>query len=49
MFPDHVGHPIAENGENEYFMLELHYDNPSQVNGSKFPTGLEIYYTDQLR
>lgn len=49
MFPDHVGHPIGETGEDEYFMLEIHYNNPLETIGLQFPTGLEIYHTEKLR
>lgn len=47
--PDNVGYPVGENGVHEYYMLELHYDNPEMLEGLQFETGAVIYYTDQLR
>ncbi|CAL8101372.1 unnamed protein product [Orchesella dallaii] len=46
--PEHVGYPVGEE-KNEYFMLEIHYDNPQQVTDAKFSTGVEVFYTDKLR
>jgi hypothetical protein len=47
-FPKDVGFPIAETpGEDEYFMLEIHYDNPEKVEGLNFTTGLTIFYDDK--
>ena len=46
LFPDFLGFPFTE---GEYFKLEVHYDNPQQLEGVHFETGLKLYYTDQLR
>ncbi len=46
--PEHVGYAVGEEN-NEYYMLEIHYDNPTQVKNAKFETGVEIFYTDKLR
>ncbi len=48
MFPDNTGVPIGED-ENEYYMTEIHYDNPKKLAGVKVHSGMEMYYTDQLR
>lgn len=51
-FPANVGYPLGE-GENAgkqlYYMLEIHYDNPDEVAGLKFKTGVQFYYTDEIR
>jgi len=46
--PKHVGYPIGEN-PHEYFMLEIHLDNPKTLSGVRFETGVEVLYTDKLR
>lgn len=46
--PEHVGYPVGEE-KNEYYMLEIHYDNPKQVSDAKFETGVEVFYTEKLR
>lgn len=48
MFPDNAGVPIGED-ENEYYMTEIHYDNPKKLAGLHVHSGMEMYYTDQLR
>lgn len=36
MFPEGVGFPINEkHGGSTYFMLEIHYDNPTLKSGIK--------------
>ncbi len=49
IYPDHVGFPVGEDGERNYYMLEVHYNNPDALAGLTFETGLEIYYTPQLK
>ncbi|XP_042238957.1 uncharacterized protein LOC121877254 isoform X2 [Homarus americanus] len=50
MFPDHVGFPIGEeHGGATYYMMETHYDNPSQQEGIVDASGIRIFYTDRLR
>ncbi|XP_046406424.1 MOXD1 homolog 1-like [Ischnura elegans] len=46
--PEHVGLPIGEDGSDTYFMLEIHYDNPSfeKLHDS---SGVRIHYTSHLR
>lgn len=45
-FPDHVGIPL---NKNEYYMLQVHYDNPQIVSGIRVNHALEVFYTDKLR
>ena len=33
MFPYNVGFPIGGEGFPEYAVMELHYDNPQEING----------------
>ncbi|CAL8068076.1 unnamed protein product [Orchesella dallaii] len=47
-FPEHVGIPMSENG-SEYFMLQVHYDNPELISGRQISVALEAYYTNNLR
>ncbi|CAL4081006.1 unnamed protein product, partial [Meganyctiphanes norvegica] len=48
--PDHVGYPLGEEyGGANYFMLELHYNNPSFDAEVVDDSGLRIYHTDVLR
>ncbi|KAG4066822.1 hypothetical protein HA402_012889 [Bradysia odoriphaga] len=49
VFPDHTGYPFAVDGKQNYYMLEVHLDNPQGLAGLTFETGLEIFYTSQLR
>lgn len=49
MYPEHVGYPFAENGTHNYYLLEVHMDNPQSLAGITFESGLEIFYTPQLR
>ncbi|CAL7941350.1 unnamed protein product [Xylocopa violacea] len=47
-FPEHVGIPIAEHSEGSYYMLEVHYNNPSMkkvVDSS----GVRLHLTPKLR
>jgi len=46
--PDGVGYPFGTD-EHEYYMVDLHYDNPQLVPNLNFTTGAEIFYTDILR
>lgn len=46
--PEHVGIPIAEHSEGSYYMLEVHYNNPSMkkvVDSS----GIRLHLTPKLR
>ncbi|XP_069961322.1 DBH-like monooxygenase protein 1 [Cherax quadricarinatus] len=50
MYPEHVGVPLGEeHGGATYFMLEIHYDNPSLKPGIVDSSGVRIMYTQKLR
>lgn len=46
--PDHVGFPFGEQ-ENEYYMAQIHYDNPTQRSGVTVSLNLDFFYTQRLR
>ncbi|CAL8141876.1 unnamed protein product [Orchesella dallaii] len=46
--PSNAGFPIGES-EDEYYLLETHYDNPESLSNLEFGVGLELFYTDTLR
>ncbi|RZC38667.1 MOXD1 -like 1 [Asbolus verrucosus] len=46
-FPRHVGLPLA-NKKNSYYMLEVHFDNPS-MKQAQDTSGLRLFYTSDLR
>lgn len=47
--PEDVGFPLNEDGKSEYVLLEIHYDNPKKLEGIKYPTGVEVFTTTDLR
>ncbi|CAL8068132.1 unnamed protein product [Orchesella dallaii] len=47
-FPPHVGLSMSENGE-EYFMLQVHYDNPNLLSNLRISSSIDLYYTSTLR
>ncbi|OXA49591.1 DBH-like monooxygenase protein 1 homolog [Folsomia candida] len=49
IFPEDVGFPIGETPTAEYYMVEIHYDNPQLLEGVLFETGLAMYHTPDLR
>ncbi|KAM0729537.1 MOXD1-like protein 1 [Formica fusca] len=46
--PEHVGIPVAEHGESSYYMLEVHYNNPSMKKVID-SSGVRLYLTPKLR
>ncbi|CAL8141888.1 unnamed protein product [Orchesella dallaii] len=44
-FPDHVGLPLAD-PQHEYYLLQMHYDNPDLVPGIEVKWALEIFYAN---
>ncbi|XP_068081062.1 MOXD1 homolog 1 [Anabrus simplex] len=46
--PEHVGLPLGEWPRTTYFMLEIHYDNPT-FQSVKDNSGLRVHYTKNLR
>ncbi|XP_050717468.1 DBH-like monooxygenase protein 1 isoform X2 [Eriocheir sinensis] len=49
MWPDNVGLPIGGGNDPNYFMLEVHYDNPRLMEGVVDDSGLRLLYTKKLR
>lgn len=50
LLSDHVGLPMGEDyGGANYYVLQVHYDNPKLKKGVVDSSGLRIFYTDQLR
>jgi hypothetical protein len=50
ILPENIGYPIGETGsERDYYMFEIHYNNPSELGNLTFETGAKIYYTDEIR
>ncbi|XP_021952866.1 DBH-like monooxygenase protein 1 [Folsomia candida] len=49
VFPEDAGYPIGDLPGQQFYMMEIHYDNPDMIEGLKFETGVEFYYTDELR
>lgn len=46
--PEHVGIPIAERNEHSYYMLEVHYNNPTMKKVTD-SSGVRLYLTPKLR
>ncbi|CAG7823378.1 unnamed protein product, partial [Allacma fusca] len=49
ILPENIGIPLNELGSPEYFLLEVHYDNPNKLSDLNYNTGIEIYTTTNLR
>ena len=47
--PKEAGLPVGGPGSNEYYLLEVHYDNPGFDAGVVDNSGLLIHYTPKLR
>jgi len=45
MFSKNVGLAFGANPSREFYMLEIHYDNPMKQESIQFKTGLNIFYT----
>ncbi|XP_066271541.1 DBH-like monooxygenase protein 1 homolog [Branchiostoma lanceolatum] len=48
-FPSHVGYPIGDENDGGQVLLEVHYDNPLQKEGTTDNSGLKFLYTPELR
>ncbi|CAL8072115.1 unnamed protein product [Orchesella dallaii] len=46
--PQHVGIPFAESPD-EYYLLQVHYDNPNQLTGLEVGLKIDFFYTSKLR
>ncbi|XP_068248771.1 DBH-like monooxygenase protein 1 [Palaemon carinicauda] len=50
LFPEHVGLPLGEeHGGSDYYMIQIHYDNPKLKTGVVDSSGLKLFYTDKPR
>lgn len=49
IFPEHIGYPFSVDGKPNYYLLQVHYDNPNNIQGLVFETGVEFFYTPKLR
>ncbi|CAG7683164.1 unnamed protein product, partial [Allacma fusca] len=47
--PENIGVPLNEFVLPEYFLLEIHYDNPDKLPDLNYETGVEIRTTTNLR
>ena len=47
--PDDVGFPMFDSTNNQAVRIEIHYDNPSLVNGMKDSSGVRFYYSNTPR
>ncbi|XP_020635575.3 DBH-like monooxygenase protein 1 isoform X1 [Pogona vitticeps] len=48
-YPPHVGLSIGTALDPQYVLMEVHYDNPSYVEGMIDNSGLRLFYTPDLR
>ncbi|KAG8192031.1 hypothetical protein JTE90_025297 [Oedothorax gibbosus] len=48
VLPPNVGLPLNP-GPSKYYMMEIHYDNPSRIGGIVDSSGFRLYYTPQVR
>lgn len=49
VLPEEIGYPIGGHSEPEYYLFELHLNNPTELQGVELQTGVNIYYTEELR
>uniref|UniRef100_A0A674APS7 Monooxygenase, DBH-like 1, like n=1 Tax=Salmo trutta TaxID=8032 RepID=A0A674APS7_SALTR len=47
--PENAGIPIGGQDYDEFYRLEIHYNNLAQETGRRDSSGMRLYYTDQLR
>lgn len=49
-FPEHTGLPFnMDTSQQEYYMMQLHYDNPDLIPNLTLRYSLELFYTEKLR
>ncbi|CAH3115490.1 unnamed protein product [Porites lobata] len=48
-YPEHVGFAIGKENSPKVVVLEVHYDNPQNLEGLIDSSGLRFHYTKQLR
>ncbi|CAL8109979.1 unnamed protein product [Orchesella dallaii] len=50
VFPSNVGLPVPDKlNENEYYYMEMHFDNPQNLSDKVIVSGVRAYYTNELR
>ncbi|XP_031571436.1 DBH-like monooxygenase protein 1 isoform X2 [Actinia tenebrosa] len=49
VYPEHVGYPVGMNDSGSVLIVEIHYDNPKNVEGRLDSSGVRLYYTSDLR
>ena len=47
--PNDIGIPLGDEPPPTFLMLNIHYDNPEQIEGVIDSSGLEFYYTKNYR
>jgi hypothetical protein len=45
-YPDNVAYPFGGEG---YIMMELHFDNPKEIEGTRDSSGMRLWYTTTPR
>lgn len=48
--PENIGYPIGDGPDpraQSYYLLSIHYDNPNELKGLNFRTGVEFHYTEE--
>ncbi|XP_070572311.1 DBH-like monooxygenase protein 1 homolog [Ptychodera flava] len=48
-FPEHAGFSLGSVGDPTFVMVEIHYDNPDNLDNIYDSSGIRIYYTPTLR
>jgi len=47
-YPPHVGVPFGE-AKDDYYILQIHYDNPNRLSNVEVEVSINTYYTSKLR
>lgn len=47
-YPPHVGVPFGETND-DYYILQVHYDNPNRLSNVQVEVSIKTYYTNDLR
>ncbi|XP_067933220.1 DBH-like monooxygenase protein 1 homolog [Watersipora subatra] len=48
-YPKEAGYPLGGDNSPDYFMMEVHYDNPKLISGKKDSSALQVTVTKTLR
>lgn len=49
VYPKDVGYSLGTDGDPQYVLLEIHYDNPNLATGVVDNSGFRLFYTNKLR